>query len=509
MERIKALKKNIFAKKRFLVPAVLILIIAGYFLFRPSNNVKNTVTDFAKVTNLKQTVLATGQVVSKIDLSLSFNTSGVVRKLNVSVGDKVKTGDVLATLDQGGAYATLIQARGALAGANAKLERIIAGASNEEIALSKIALENAIRDYENVKNTQDNLVSNAYNNVLNSTPEAVPESGTGDYSAPTISGTYSLGKEGTINVSIYNGSNFSVAGLTNGNGTITTTTAQPLGNSGLYIKFPSTGINVSNWVINIPNKKASTYLTNYNLYQAALKTEQSALSSAQSLVDQRTAELAIKQAQARPSDIDLAKADVLSAEGQLQLAEAKYNDTIIRAPAPGTITKVDIKIGELAQALKEIITLQDISNIYLESNINEANIRSLNVGMPIEITYDAFTEDSVFKGAITQIDPSSTLISGVVNYKVTASVENTEGLRPGMTANMTIKVKEKDGVLVVPERAILTNEAGEKTIRLITNTKTKAYKEVPITTGLRGDGGLVEVTSGLSLGDEFVVLIKK
>jgi hypothetical protein len=46
-------------------------------------------------------------------------------------------------------------------------------------------------------------------------------------------------------------------------------------------------------------------------------------------------------------------------------------------------------------------------------------------------------------------------------------------------------------------------------LRIITNTKTKSYKEVPIITGLEGDGGLVEVIKGLSVGDEFVILIKK
>jgi multidrug efflux pump subunit AcrA (membrane-fusion protein) len=128
--------------------------------------------------------------------------------------------------------------------------------------------------------------------------------------------------------------------------------------------------------------------------------------------------------------------------------------------------------------------------------------------MPIDVTYDAFGSDKIFKGVITKIDPSSTFVSGVVNYKITASVEKVDNLRPGMTANMTIKVKEKNHVLVIPSRSILIDTEGKKTVRLITNTKNKKFKEVPITTGLEGDGGMVEVTSGLNEGDEFVVLIK-
>ena len=505
--------KNNIKKKRTWAIGAIVLIIIGYFIFKPTDNSKIVVSEKAAYIDLKQTVLATGQVTSQTDLSLSFNTSGVVKSIKVKVGDSVKEGTALASLDQGSELAALTSARGALAAAQARLKRTIEGASNEEITLSKIALANAKQNYEDVKSTQGTLIKNSYNNLLNSTIEAKPKDGTSDYTAPIISGNYNLGKEGTINLKSYysvGGTSFTLTGLTEGSGISNSIIAQPLGDSGLYIKFPSTtNINVTDWIIEIPNKKAANYLTNYNAYEVAVKTQESALSSASSLVDQRNAELSIKLASARGSDIDLAKADIESARGQLQGAQSRYDNTIIKAPANGTITKIDIKIGELTSALKEAIVLQDISNIYLETNINEANITSLSVGMPVDITYDAFGPDKIFKGNITKIDPASTLVSGVVNYKVTASVEKVPNLRPGMTANMTINAKEKKHVLTVPTRAILTNKDGTKTVRLVTNTKLKSYKEIPIKTGLEGDGGLVEVTTGLMEGDEYVVLIKK
>ena len=126
--------------------------------------------------------------------------------------------------------AGLTSARGALAAANANLQKTLDGASSEEISLAKIALESAKTDYENAKNAEDTLVDNAYNDLLNSTPEAVPSSGTSDYVAPTISGNYNLDKEGAIIVKIY-GTDFSVSGIASGTGVLTTTTAQPIGNS--------------------------------------------------------------------------------------------------------------------------------------------------------------------------------------------------------------------------------------------------------------------------------------
>lgn len=497
-EKVKSVFNKNIKRKRVWVILIIILAVASYFVFKTPSAVKNTVTDIAKISDLKETVLATGQVVSNTDLNLSFNSGGVVKSLKVKVGDKVKSGQLLATLDQGPELAALTSARGALAAANARLKRIIEGASNEEINLSQIILDQT-------KLTQGTLVKNAYENLLNSALEAVPEDGTSDYAAPIISGTYNLSKEGKINLSLYNSSggiSFSITGLTEGTGIANEITPQPIGNSGLFIKFPSNNdINNRDWVIEIPNKKASNYLVNYNTYQ-------STVAQAKSAIDQRTAELAIKKSAARGSDVDLANADILSAEGQFQAALARYNNTIITAPVDGTITRIDIKIGELTPAQKNAIVLQDVTNIYLETNINEANITSLTIGMPIEITYDSFGSDRIFKGSITKIDPSSTLVSGVVNYKLTASTEQIPELRPGMTANMTIRVKEKNGVLVIPSRSIITDDNGERIVRVITNKRTMKYKSVPVTTGLEGDGGVVEVISGLSVGQEFVLLIK-
>jgi len=499
MTKIKDLFINkILKKKRIWIPLVIVVLLVLFFVLKPENNAKNTVTDVAKYRDLKQTVLATGQVVSSTDLNLSFNTNGVVKSIKVKVGDKVKAGQILATLDQSSVLGSLTSARGALAGANARYKRILEGATNEEIKLSEIVLEQT-------KNTQETLIKNAYENLLNSTPEAVPYDEEDNYTAPVISGTYSLGKEGEIKIETYNSSggvSYSLSGLTTGTGLVNTITPQPLGNSGLYITFPAdVNSKSTDWVIEIPNKKAVDYLTNYNAYQSAIV-------GAKSIIDQRQAELDIKKANARPSDIDLANADIISAQGQVELASAQYNNTIIKAPVDGTITSIDIKQGELAQALKQVITLQDISNIYLEANINEANIANLNLGMPVEITYDAFGTEKVFNGNITKIDPSSTLVSGVVNYKVTTSVEQAIDLRPGMTANMTIKVKEKNNILAIPSRAILIDKQGSKTIRIVTDTKTKKFKEIEITTGLEGDGSLVEITNGIKENDEFVLLIK-
>lgn len=514
LEKVKQIKTWSLRKKIIFSIILVVLIFIIFIVLKPKDNSKNITTDFAKIVNLKQTVLATGQVTSKTDLNLSFSVSGVVRSLKVKVGDKVKKGDILATLDQGNELAALTQARGVVASAEAKYKRTIDGASNEEIKLSEIALENAKRDFERQKAQQEILVKNAYKNLLNSKPEALLYDEKNEYERPIITGSFNKEKEGDIIVSIYKsngGYSFNTEGLVASSGIVSELIPQPIGDSGLFISFPDiNSVYITRWIISIPNKKALDYVANNNAYQAALKNQETVLGGAQSLIDQREAELALKKSSARQVDVDLAKADILTAQGQLQLASSNFEHTILRAPADGTITKVDVKIGELAQALKSVMVLQDVNDIYLEANINEANINSIKINAPVDITFDAFNNtDKIFKGNILNIEPSSTIISGVVNYKITANVLDNPELRPGMTANMTILVNEKDNILSIPTRAILKDKNGEKTVRLVTNSKTKEYKEVEIATGMEGDGGLTEIISGLKDGDEVVLLIKK
>ncbi len=491
-------KKYSKKKRAWIILGIVVIFLI--YLFKPATSPLNIVVDQAKYIDLKQTVLATGQVTSNTDLNLSFNVSGIVKSLKVKVGDVVKKGDVLASIDQGSVLAVLTQSRGALAAAQARYKKILEGSSDEEVALAQVAFDQA-------KLTEDTAVKNAYQNLLNSTPEALPKNGTNDYNAPTISGTYSLGKEGIINIKTYASNSeshysFTISGLVDGSGNVTTTTPQPISNSGLYIKFPATNNgSITDWVISIPNKNASDYLTNYNAYQAALSHQQST-------IEQRTAELALKRAKARGSDIDLAKADITSAEGQVQAAQSKYEDTILRAPADGTITNIDIKLGELSEAQKPIITLQDVSNLYVEAKINESSIANIKLDQKVSMTFDAFGPSLKFDGSVVHVDPGATTTDGIVNYKIKASISAIDkGIRSGMNADISIITAEKSHVIVIP-KAALTVKDSKVYVNVITDKKSKEYKEQEIQTGLTGDGNLIEVKSGLSDGADIAIISK-
>ena len=280
-----------------------------------------------------------------------------------------------------------------------------------------------------------------------------------------------------------------------------------MGARGLFVSFSGTVYNGDYWTVTIPNTSASTYVANYNAYQAALETQKTSVDAAAATLANAEAALALKKAQARPADLKAVEAQVLSAQGQVQAALAALENTIIRAPAAGTITSVDIKPGELATALKEAIILQDVGNLHVEANISEANIALVKEDQPIDVTFDSLGPDRVFKAKVQTVNPASTVVSGVVNYKVVASLEKLDEIKPGMTANLTVLVGKKAGVLAVPQRAVIQN--GKKQVRVVDDTKKKTYHEVEVQTGMEADGGLVEIISGLNEGQEVVTFIKK
>jgi RND family efflux transporter MFP subunit len=264
----------------------------------------------------------------------------------------------------------------------------------------------------------------------------------------------------------------------------------------------------NSWTINIPNTQSSSYVANYNAYQAALQAQSSAVASAQNAVASAQAALDLKKAQARPADLASAQAQILSAQGQVLAAQSALENTIIRAPADGTVTSVDIKVGEQASPSKEVLILQDVGSLHVEANVSEANIATVLAGQSVDVTFDALGPDRHFNATVQTINPASTVVSGVVNYLVKASLPVIADIKPGMTANMTILVAKKSDVLSVPASSVI-NQNNNQYVRVIDDIKKGTYHQVQVQTGLSADGGLVEITSGLSEGQTVVTYIKQ
>ena len=290
------------------------------------------------------------------NLTLAFTMGGQIREINVSAGDKVKKGDILASLDPQNTAGGLTQAKAAYAGATAAYQKLVNGASGPAIDAAHAAVNTATVARDQTKRQQDVFVENAYTALLNSTPQAYPQEGDAlDKTAPIISGSYTLGKEGDIVIDLYSSSaesgySYRLSGLVTGTESASTITPTPLGNSGLYVLFPEGFRSNVTWVISIPNMKAPDYIAKYNAYQAALQAKSQAIAMADAAIAQAEANLQVVVAVARPEDVSAAAAQVESARGALQIAQAAYDQRRIIAPGDGTITAVRVSEGQVTAA---------------------------------------------------------------------------------------------------------------------------------------------------------------
>jgi HlyD family secretion protein len=238
------------------------------------------------------------------------------------------------------------------------------------------------------------------------------------------------------------------------------------------------------------------------------------LGSADALVDIRQA--ALEQARAAhkiltapPRDVDIAslRADVAGRYAALTAARDEYNKTRLTALADGVLSTLDIDIGEQAIAnspVAEIISPQ----VHIEVDVSESEIASVGIGDSAEITLDAFGDDVVFEGKVVQIDPAETQISGVVYYRTTVVLVDPKDqpIRAGMTANVDIVTEQKQDVLVVPSRAVFERD-GERYVRVLLDPARASYREVPVDIGIRGNDGLLEILSGVQVGDEVITFL--
>lgn len=240
-------------------------------------------------------------------------------------------------------------------------------------------------------------------------------------------------------------------------------------------------------------------------------------------VDRVIADARVAQAQAaydaviaapRPVDIASLQAEVARQQAGVQAAQDDLEKTILRARASGVISKIDVSVGENVTMNAPAVALIS-SEQKIEVDISESDVAKIVVENPVSITFDAFGEQRVFSGTVVSIDPAQTLISGVVYYKTTISMNppDTQSgevleIKPGMTANTVIETARRENVLKIPSRSVLT-EDGASYVRVLTNAKTAAFEKRPVQTGLRNSEGEIEIVSGLKEGETVITFIKE
>jgi HlyD family secretion protein len=180
------------------------------------------------------------------------------------------------------------------------------------------------------------------------------------------------------------------------------------------------------------------------------------------------ARAAVLQAQAqirsRQSSIEQARSDIVGAQAQLERARINLELTKIYSPVDGVVISRNVDIGQTVAASLSAPVLFMIANnlahMQVKANIDEADIGQITNEVQVSFTVDAYPNDT-FTGRVSEVRLEPQTVQNVVTYSVIVGVENPQlKLKPGMTANLTIVVNQRDGVLTVPNAALRFTPAG-------------------------------------------------
>lgn len=206
--------------------------------------------------------------------------------------------------------------------------------------------------------------------------------------------------------------------------------------------------------------------------------------------------------------VDTTQAVYDQALASIAKTEAVISQKQVRAAFDGVLGTRRIEVGQYLTAGTQIVSLTDLSAVYVNFTVTEKDSGKLAVGQVVRIKVDAYPGRS-FEGKLTTIEPQ--ISADTRNIRVQATILNPDGvLKPGMFATTTVVLPNKPAVVTVPETAVDYTLYGDS-VYLIEEKKTDDGKtelhaiRTFVRTGDRIDGRAV-ITQGVKAGDRVVAV---
>jgi HlyD family secretion protein len=409
-ERVKwSLKRlNLLKRKKMImgIGAAAVLALAGFYFWGNRSSAPTYMTARADRGNLRNTVTATGTLQAVTTVQVGSQASGTISALYADFNSVVKKGQVVAQLDPAVSKAQVDQSRAALQQAQASLQLARAGVANSRAGVSD-AQARAMAAKSTVQNSQAGVSSSQANLAVLKAQQ--------DDALSYLRQQESLVKSGVVAQREYD----------------------------------------------IAMTAYKTAEARYN--QAAAQLNQavySQQSAAGAGVAQSQAQVQQSQAQVQQSQaqVQQAEAQVQQAAAALRLAEVNLTHTTIVSPIDGIVVSRTVDVGQTVAASLSAPTLftiaNDLKQMQVIANIDQADIGLVEQAKSVKFSVDAFPGKD-FDGKIEEMRLNPTNVQNVVTYNVVIDVSNPEQkLKPGMTANLTVTIDERNNVLKVPNSAL-------------------------------------------------------
>jgi HlyD family secretion protein len=423
LEKIKiSKKKNKIIFGIILIFAVLILIL----ILRPSK----LTYELGQVvkSDVIQEVSANGTVESINEIDLKFKTMGTVERIFTKVGASVKKGAYLLGLDSGGLYSQYLQAQASYNQAKAKLDQLLAGVSEEEIKVAEQVLKSAQVSLDDTRNKAENDLNQDYSSALVYLIGASSKGNKAITDLKEIEKTYfnnsnnfskifiekrGQAEEVFLGTTIFNGAQ-KLTEIAIGNPTKENidsalskmwTALQKTSDVLDYSKTSFSDPTFSKTVLDVDKTKITVDAGEINTVFLNIANAQIEIAN-QKVVNQiniNNAENTFNKTQvdynkliAKPREVDIAiyQADVDRCNANVNEYATKLRDASIIAPFDGIIAKIDVKIGEVVNMDKIVVTLINPQGLQIEVDVPETDISKIRTDNSAKIILDALSEES-------------------------------------------------------------------------------------------------------------------
>jgi HlyD family secretion protein len=231
------------------------------------------------------------------------------------------------------------------------------------------------------------------------------------------------------------------------------------------------------------------------------------------LIDEDTFVNATNSLEVAQVDLQSSRESLSQARAQLEQAQDRLAKTSAYSPIDGTVTSLDIKVGETAISSStnipgsSLMTIANPQSIHTEVNVDEADIASVEVGQRAQVFAIAYPDDPV-EGVVDSIAISAKVAEGQQGLSFAVKIrllDHNVLLRPGMSCRAEVFTATKDAVVAAPIQAIIVEEDLEldETKRYAFVNRSGTADRVEVEVGL-SDDTYQEITSGLKAGDEVI-----
>jgi HlyD family secretion protein len=222
-------------------------------------------------------------------------------------------------------------------------------------------------------------------------------------------------------------------------------------------------------------------------------------------------QLGLNKQTAAKSQAAVSKAEVEKARAALERYETDLRYATITSPMDGLVLSRDVEVGDAVSSILVlgsqatlVMTLGDVSEVYVLGKVDEADIGKVFMGQRARIVVESF-KDKSFEGKVTKISPLGKEKDNVTTFEVRVSIQNPGGeLKTNMTANAEIILEEKKGVLIVPESAVVYDKDRKPSLEVPDPKAEGGKRKVAVKLGI-SNGVKTELVEGPTEGEKVVL----